>query len=238
MCYLHDYSSLTDMGKPTQISAFRSNVDTRNHHELHRLDSGSLAAYESVDFLASSDQDLSQTTILSTPPSLDYTNLEFNAFQPDRILHLKRNAQVILIRNLSIDRHLVNGSKGVVVDFVDDAFDPCLGRRLRLPVVRFTDGSEHVIGYTQFSTPFRGDAVTLVRRQIPLKLGWALTVHRSQGMTMDRVDIDLGRAFAPGHAYVAMSRVKTLSGLNLKNFSSQSLLASRKVSSFYSSLFA
>jgi hypothetical protein len=57
-------------------------------------------------------------------------------------------------------------------------------------------------------------------------------------MTLDRVDIDIPQAFAPGHAYVAVSRVKNLSGLRLLNFSSSSLILNRKVHSFYSSVFS
>ena len=211
-------------------------MDLRNHVELSNLVSGPAYSFEAVDFL-STEENLGRSDILTMPPSPHFTDIEFNSFQPDRILSLKRNAQVILIRNLSIERNLVNGSKGVVIDFVENAFDPCIGKRIRLPVVQFTDGSKHVIGYTDFVTPFRSEDVHLVRKQIPLKLGWALTVHRSQGMTMDRVDIDLGRAFAPGHAYVAVSRVRTLEGLNLKNFGQGSLIRNLKVLSFYERLF-
>jgi ATP-dependent DNA helicase PIF1 len=192
--------------------------------------------YEAIDYV-STEQGLSQTELSVVPPSPEYTDLEFNAFQPDRILQLKPFAQVILIRNLSIQHGLVNGSKGVVVDFAD-VYDPCLGKSHRLPVVQFSDGSKHIIGYTQFITPFKCEDVMLVRRQIPLKLGWALTVHRSQGMSLDRVDIDLGRAFAPGHAYVALSRVRSLAGLNLKKFGLQSLIPNGKVDRFYDELFS
>ena len=195
-----------------------------------------MVTYEAVDFL-STDDGLSSTDVLDVPPSLDFTDLEFNSFQPDRILQLKRNAQVILIRNLSVERNLVNGSKGVVIDFLENVYDPCVGRRVRLPIVQFSDGSQHVMGYTQFVTPFKCESVHLVRRQIPLKLGWALTVHRSQGMTLDRVDIDLFRAFAPGHAYVAMSRVRALAGLNLVNFGIKSLIRNVKVGRFYRDTF-
>ena len=161
----------------------------------------------------------------------------FNSFQPDRVLYLKRLAQVILIRNLSLEDKLVNGSKGFIVDFVD-VYDPLSGRILSLPLVQFANGSQHVIGYVEFTVPLKVEDAYLVRRQLPLKLGWALTVHKSQGMTLERVDIDIHRAFAPGHAYVAISRVKHLSGLNLLNFSRKSLIPNRKVLSFYSSAFA
>lgn len=132
---------------------------------------------------------------------------------------------------------MVNGAKGFILDFVD-VYDPLSGRVMSLPLVQFANGAQNVIGYVEFTTPFKFDGTHLVRRQIPLKLGWALTVHKSQGMTLDRVDIDIHKAFAPGHAYVAISRVKQLSGLNLLNFNRKSLIPSRKVLSFYSSVFS
>jgi len=55
-----------------------------------------------------------------------------------------------------------------------------------------------------------------VRRQFPLRLAWALTVHKAQGSTLDRVSIDLSRTFAPGQIYTALSRVRDLSGLHVR----------------------
>ena len=207
-------------------------MDERNFWELTKLHTGSTISYEAVDFIQS-DGHVFNSDILCNPPTPYITDYEFNSFQADRLLHLKRDAQVILLRNLSVSQNLVNGTKGIVVGFADNVYDACLGRYATLPIIKFLNGSTHIIGFADFTSPFKSDEVSLVRKQIPLKLGWAMTVHRSQGMTLERVDIDLERAFAPGHAYVAFSRVKSLNGLNLKSFGRESVIRNQKVSLFY-----
>ena len=73
--------------------------------------------------------------------------------------------------------------------------------------------------------------------QIPFALGWALSVHKSQGMTLDRVEVNLARAFEAGMAYVALSRAKSLKGLRISGgISAQSLKADSKVVAFYAKL--
>ena len=75
-----------------------------------------------------------------------------------------------------------------------------------------------------------------IRHQYPLRLAWAITIHKSQGMTLDKLYVDCRRIFERGQAYVAMSRVKTLSGLYLENFSKERVLADDKVVDFYKNL--
>ena len=92
---------------------------------------------------------------------------------------------------------------------------------------------QFIVGYSRFESD-AGHGITLVRCQIPLKLGWALTIHKSQGMTLDQVEIDMPVAFAEGQAYVALSRVKGLSGLSLtRPLKRESVKASPVVRDFY-----
>ena len=70
-------------------------------------------------------------------------------------------------------------------------------------------------------------------RQIPLILAWAITVHKSQGMTIEKVRCSLGNAFAEGQVYVAISRVKSLDGLFIESFNINNVKANKKVIEFY-----
>jgi ATP-dependent DNA helicase PIF1 len=157
------------------------------------------------------------------------------------VLDLKVGAQVVLTVNRP-KLGLVNGSRGVVVGFQHnasvgdqqtgtqdpDAFGVPVGR-YDLPLVRFDDSggvksggggnsscgsSAGLVVAVQPSSFFQGGAGGGVARvQSPLKLAWALTVHKSQGMTLSRVEVALADAFEYGQAYVALSRATSTKGL-------------------------
>jgi ATP-dependent DNA helicase PIF1 len=74
------------------------------------------------------------------------------------------------------------------------------------------------------------------RSQIPLILAWALSIHKAQGQTLERVRVDLGRVFEKGQAYVALSRATSMAGLQILRFDPRKVIAHEKVRSFYSSL--
>lgn len=135
-----------------------------------------------------------------------------SAHPTDATLLLKTGAKVILLRN-DPDRRWVNGS---------------IARISRLEAKRVwieIDGNEHEIEPVSWEArryAFEQGAEKIVEnvtgtfRQFPLRLAWALTIHKSQGLTLDRVYIDLGRGtFAHGQAYVALSRCRSLAGLAL-----------------------
>ncbi len=127
-------------------------------------------------------------------------------------LTLKRGAQVMFIRNAN-DGAYVNGTRGVV-----EKFDSNAG----WPVVRTFDGDLVTAAPEEWQFE-EGGKVRAVIRQVPLRLAWAITIHKSQGMTLDAAEMDLGDAFEPGMGYVALSRVRSLSGLKLMNLNDMAL---------------
>ena len=83
-----------------------------------------------------------------------------------------------------------------------------------------------------------GGRIVAQRLQLPLDLGWAMSVHKCQGMTLSRVEVNLERAFEPGMAYVALSRAQSLEGLRIlgSRIAPQALRADPRVASFYAKM--
>ncbi len=130
-------------------------------------------------------------------------------------LVLKVGAQVIFVRNdIGLYRRWVNGTLGVVQQLGEDGI-----------VIQLRDGSEYTIEpvrwehirYTQDKEGRIAEEVLGSFDQLPIALAWAVTIHKSQGLSFDRVCVDLGNgAFAAGQLYVALSRCRSLEGLFLK----------------------
>ena len=78
--------------------------------------------------------------------------------------------------------------------------------------------------------------ILAVMKQIPLLLSWAITIHKSQGMTLDKVECDLKSSFADGQVYVALSRVRDLGGLYIKSFDINKVKTNKKIIDFYNNL--
>lgn len=130
-------------------------------------------------------------------------------------LLLKEGALVMCIRN-SPDRKYANGSIGTIVGF---------DTLTNYPRVKLLSGREVTVGLETWELR-DGDKKRASISQIPLRLAWAITVHKSQGMTLDAARIDLRRAFVEGMGYVALSRVKNLANLELVGINQMALRVS------------
>ncbi|MBR3135195.1 AAA family ATPase [Candidatus Saccharibacteria bacterium] len=120
------------------------------------------------------------------------------------ILRLKIGATVMALKNDPSQR-FVNGSIGKIIDFEEGT---------GYPVVEFNSGRTATVGYDTWEMR-DGERKVAGVTQIPLRLAWAITVHKSQGMTLDSAVLDLRHTFAPGMGYVALSRVKNLNSMSL-----------------------
>lgn len=130
-------------------------------------------------------------------------------------LELKKGALVMCIRN-SQDKKYVNGSLGVIKDFEEPT---------GWPIVELRTGKVVTIGPDSWELR-DGDTKRASISQIPLRLAWAITVHKSQGMTLDAARINLARAFVEGMGYVALSRVRSLTTLSLTGLNQMALKVS------------
>jgi len=133
-------------------------------------------------------------------------------------LKLKIGAEVMFIKNDTSARY-VNGTRSVVV-----GFDKSEG----WPIVK-TYENKIIIAYPEEWKYEDSGVVRAIITQVPLRLAWAITIHKSQGLTLDAAEIDLGDAFEPGMGYVALSRVRSLSGLKLMNLNEMALKVHPKI---------
>lgn len=141
---------------------------------------------------------------------------------PDKV-DICIGAQVVLTWNVSQDDGLINGSRGVILDF-----------DIKGPVVRFVNGQERTIEYTKIIDQ---DDPTLIISFIPIRLAYALTIHKSQGMTLDAVILDLGDSiFEYGQAYTAISRVRNLESIRIINVKKKSFKTHKDVLEFYNKI--
>ena len=126
-------------------------------------------------------------------------------------LRLKEGAAVMFVKN-NFDGGYVNGTLGKVVSFEDD-----------MPVVETHEGKRIYVTHASWEIEDEGKVLASVE-QLPLRLAWAITVHKSQGMSLDAAEIDLSKSFVPGQGYVALSRVRSLEGLTLLGLNSMALV--------------
>lgn len=128
---------------------------------------------------------------------------------PD-LLELKTGAEVMFVAN-NVAAGFVNGTRGRVVGFKEDQ-----------PLIELLSGRQIPVSLHSWKLEEDGRVRAEVA-QLPLRLAWAITIHKSQGMSLDAAEIDLSKSFTPGMGYVALSRVRSLDGLYLAGINRMAL---------------
>jgi ATP-dependent DNA helicase PIF1 len=200
-----------DLGiKPTILYCRNVDVDALNKKSLASLE-GEAVEFKADDYYQSEDCRKVHEKNFTFPPSVT----------------VKEGAQVMLLKNFDVENKLVNGSRGVVTKVEPDKGVEVLflnGRTMYVPIS------------TQEVRDNMNAPLQACRRQIPLKLAYAITIHKSQGLSIDYLEINLNGAFAPGQAYVALSRATNFDTMRVVGFTKKSVKTSEKVKKFYAML--
>jgi ATP-dependent DNA helicase PIF1 len=211
--------------EPTKLFPTRSRVDFINSSKMDLL-KGEEKKYNIVSKL---DLEMSKTEkTIRAEYNIQDIEREINYLTSNAIcekeIAIKIGAQVMCIVNMPCS-NICNGSQGVVTGFCD--ITGC-------PRVKYNNGCEIVMSrHIWLSDKIPGIGIS----QVPLILAWALTIHKSQGATMDTAEIDVGNnIFECGQTYVALSRVKNLEGLYLSSFDVSKIKVNKKVQQFYEEL--
>jgi ATP-dependent DNA helicase PIF1 len=215
--------------KPTRILCENVDVDNINQTKLYKLPSEEIHKYKYKIIYSDIYDSRSHKYIFKDVSKLCNT-------QP--VLYLSVGAQVMLLVNIDVKLGLVNGSRGVVMRFtkykiVNDGKESIK----YIPIVKFAnaEATEMSIHRHNYEVKRDGQVIAYIS-QFPLKLAYAITVHKSQGMTLDSAIINLRGVFEYGQAYVALSRVKDVNNLFLKNATKDSFVAHPKALEFYKKL--
>ena len=134
------------------------------------------------------------------------------------VLRLRKGARVMCVKN-NFEQGYVNGTLGVVVS-CGYGIDPVIHTA---PTPDFPDGRRVTIEPASWTIEDDGKVLAEIS-QYPLRLAWAITVHKSQGMSLDAIEVDLSKSFEPGMGYVALSRVRTLKGLRILGMNERALM--------------
>jgi len=187
--------------RPTKLYSRNINVDAINDNEL-----ANIAGKEKVFNMSARGF------------SALVDGLKKSCLAPEQ-LRIKLGAEVMFVKNDTAGKY-VNGTRSVVVGF-DKSPEGW-------PIVRTYDGKTITAQAEEWKYE-ENDTVRAIITQVPLRLAWAITIHKSQGMTLDAAEVDLGDAFEPGMGYVALSRVRSLNGLKLMNLNEMALKVHPKI---------
>ncbi|HIC44178.1 MAG TPA: helicase [Sulfurimonas sp.] len=180
---------------PTKLYTHNMDVDRINNDELNKLNNTPyIFKYKSEGTSKNIEKIFKSSLVLE-------------------VMTLKKDAVVMFIKNNN-ELGYVNGTTGVVIDF---------DKETGLPIVKTSYGALIKVALEDWTIENDKGNVTAKVSQIPLKLAWAITIHKSQGMTLDSAEIDLSKTFEVGQGYVALSRIKNIEGLRLMGLNDMAL---------------
>lgn len=227
VCYLTEQHRQSDAALSSVLAAIRGGMiedATHAHLETRRIDD--LQAHADTTKLYSHNanvDDVNAERLQALPGEVHVftmdmhgkksmvENLVRGCMSPER-LEVKIGAAVMCTRN-NPDKGFVNGTLGTVVDFSEDQ---------GFPIIKTRNGRRITIEPQDWEID-DGERVKARITQVPLRLAWAITVHKSQGMSLDAAVMDLSKSFAFGQGYVALSRVRRLDGLFLLGWNDRAL---------------
>tara|TARA_A100001388_G_scaffold275287_1_gene260530 strand:- start:1368 stop:2735 length:1368 start_codon:yes stop_codon:yes gene_type:complete len=215
--------------QPTKLLPRKHDTNIINNYEFNKLDATNEKTY-SLSVVSTKELELTCDEIdnlsLFTDKEKEY-EVEYlmDNIMVEKEIKFRIGTIVMCVVNMNLDdpTPIINGSQGIITEFVGN-----------YPVVKFNNGITKVMTeHIWKSERLPGIAV----KQIPLIYAWAITIHKSQGLTLDKALIDIGyQIFECGQTYVALSRIKSLEGLYLKGFDYKKIIINKKVQLFYSKL--
>jgi len=200
-----------DAIKPTILTTHNNKAESINNEEMGKINL---------------PKQLYQATYEGVVDRIEH--LKKNCLAQDNLL-LKINAQVMMIKNTYQKDGIINGSLGVVRDF---------SVKKNYPIVEFVNGSLLTISpeewlIERFDELKQEMIIEAKMTQIPLVASWAITIHKSQGLTLDKIYCDLSDIFTAGQAYVALSRARNIENVFIKGINFNKIYANKNVIDFY-----
>jgi ATP-dependent exoDNAse (exonuclease V) alpha subunit len=184
--------------KPTRLYPINVNVDKINNHEFKKL------------------LKLNNNIKVSYNAFSNKKDINLNDYN----ITLTLNAQVMVIRNISIENKLFNGTRGIVIELNDTYV-----------IIKDINNNIHKIEYY---TDINNNNKNIKISFMPLKLAYAISIHKSQGSSIDYLELDLGDdIFISGQLYTALSRATNIKNIKINNFSKLSFIKNEKVKKFY-----
>lgn len=184
--------------KPTRLYPINKNVDKINNREFNKLLKKN-----------NNEKILYKAYCNKSTEKIDNYDIE-----------LTLHAQVMVIRNISIENKLFNGTRGVIIELKE-----------KQVVIRDINNNIHIIDYY---TDINNNNKKIMTSFMPLKLAYAMSIHKSQGASIDYLELDLGEdIFISGQLYTALSRATNINNIKIINFSKNSFIQNEKIKKFY-----